>query len=126
MSVYDAAAAAFAATAASKGIALVPCPMSGPYAAPWHRGAHVCQAPTTGTCNQTFGLSKRTSGHGKCFPDGDPLVDAHITWGGYGCYPSQERIWVTNRCAGRFVCENGRTIVCGSSTNNGRTECPCR
>lgn len=125
MNLYEAAAAAFAAAAPSKHIKLVPCPISGPYAAPWHKGAQVCQLPTTGTCNATFQLQRRLSAHGKCFPDGDPLVGSHIMWGGYGCYPNENRIWVTNRCAGKFVCENGRTLLCGSSANNSRVECPC-
>lgn len=125
LSRYEAQALASAASAAGKNVTLVPCPMSGPYASPWHNGSRVCQPPTTGTCNATFQLLRRTSGHGKCFPDGDPLVSGQIMWGGYGCYPGQERVWVVNRCAGRFVCESGRMVTCGKSANNGWTECQC-
>ena len=38
----------------------------------WHHGARVCSPPTTGRCNATFEMVQRLSGHGKCFPDGDP------------------------------------------------------
>ena len=91
----------------------------------WHRGGRLCRAPTTGTCNSTFRLLQRLSGHGKCFPDGDPLVGAEIMWGGFGCYPGRDTIWVANRCSGRFACENGRVVICGTSRENGVTNCTC-
>ena len=125
MSVYDATVAGAAAIYAGAGGNLVPCPISGGYAAPWHNGSLVCRSPTTGTCNSTFALQKRLSGHGKCFPDGDFLVGHQIMWGGYGCYPGLNKVWVVNRCAARITCENGRTVNCGTSSNNGHTNCSC-
>ena len=125
MSVYDATVAGAAAIYAGAGGSLVPCPISGGYAAPWHNGSLVCRSPTTGTCNSTFSLQKRLSGHGKCFPDGDFLVGQQIMWGGYGCYPGLDKVWVVNRCAARMTCENGRTVNCGTSSNNGHTNCSC-
>ena len=114
-----------AAAAAEAGETLVRCPTEGAYAAPWHSSQRLCREPTTGTCNSSFKLGARLSGHGKCFPDGDPLVGAAIMWGGFGCYPGLDMIWVTNRCAGRFSCENGRSIACGSSKDNKHTNCSC-
>ena len=125
MSVYDATVAGAAAIYVGAGGNLVPCPISGSYAAPWHNGSLVCRSPTTGTCNSTFSLQKRLSGHGKCFPDGDFLVGQQIMWGGYGCYPGLDKVWVVNRCAARMTCENGRTVNCGTSSNNGHTNCSC-
>ena len=124
-SVYAIAAAAAAATAAAKGERLLRCPTEGAYAAPWHKSEPLCREPTTGRCNSTFKVERRLSGHGKCFPDGDPLVGAAIMWGGYGCYPGLNKIWVANRCAGRFTCENGKSIACGTSQDNGHTNCSC-
>ena len=125
LSVYDVAANAAAEAYAADGGTLEPCPMFGGYAAPWHNGSKRCRDPTTGRCNATFTLQKRLSNHGKCFPDGDFLVGRQIMWGGYGCYPGLGTLWVENRCAAQLVCENGRSIACGTSKNNGHTNCSC-
>ena len=53
------------------------------------------------------------------------LVGGEIMWGGYGCYPGLDVVWVVNRCSGRFMCESGRTVVCGSSQSKGHTNCSC-
>lgn len=123
--VYNMAASTSAAAAVARGEALVHCPTDGSYAAPWHHGNLLCRPPTTGACNSSFKLQQRLSGHGKCFPDGDLLVNTNIMWGGYGCYPGLGILWVVNRCSGRFACESGRIITCGSSASNGHTNCSC-
>ena len=46
-------------------------------------------------------------------------------WGGFGCYPGLDMVWVENRCAARLMCENGRSIACGTSAFNGHTNCSC-
>jgi hypothetical protein len=100
---------------------LVQCPSSSPH----HNGSYVCHPPTTGACNSSYRLVQRLSHHGKCFPDGDPYVESGIMMGGFGCYPGLDIVWVTNRCSGRFTCENGRTILCGTSKINTHQNCTC-
>ena len=81
--------------------------------------------PTTGACGPAYKLLVRLSRHGKCFPDGDPLVNSGVMMGGYGCYPGEDVIWVVNRCSGKFMCENGKTILCGTSALNTHQNCSC-
>mmetsp|Transcript_74252 Transcript_74252/g.123937 ORF Transcript_74252/g.123937 Transcript_74252/m.123937 type:complete len:131 (+) Transcript_74252:117-509(+) len=89
---------------------------------PW---GSVLGVPRTGTCKPPFHLEKRLSGHGKCFPDGDPLIGTQIMYGSYGCYPGLNIVWVEGRCSGRFRCENGRTVLCGRSTIKEQQNCTC-
>ena len=82
-------------------------------------------------CGERFNILQKLSKSAQCVPEGSFRAGQSVTtWkempvGWFGCLPGENKVFTEFHCSGRFRCENGKEVLCGTSRDAERHVCPC-